>query len=654
MDNLYNLTKFSRTKKKERGKGRYKTKSSINRTKTKSKSPGRTKTKSKSPKGRTKSPKGRTKTKLSKGRLVINNNIDNYNQYLLENKLKHAEHPLADYPMNELIKLEEKYQKQQNELFRDFYLNNAQNQANYIFEKKYPHVNETFDYDEYNIVFPKRRSYNIPIGDFDILPENVKLVNGTTENKLIVQIRGHGVICNYNSFKEKIIEDPTQDIIRRTNIFDFLGNIQLLSTQTIGRYGTKSFEKIFYELIKKYSDFYNAVLDVKTQEEANNLNKLFTYFLKQHNILKLRQILLAYYNDTNLNNDIVNFRIYPKNLRPREPLNSLLAFWPSSSKPLNSEFYKITEEHIRKYGRINYDRLGETVEERKRKFLEEKTINNLEVNGIYDYTKKNPYGYYDVYNLLMEHEYEIKKCFLQQYKDAFNNDLIIRCSLLLPDKDTTKKLEAFLNSKQINIENYFECIRYNYYIYDLLSRDNIDLDKDIRYRGIRLNTLAMYIHALNIQKQSDILLVDNSCKGFYHEPIKPDKKRRFNLVTTNLDEPDFDYKSALKAKREASVNGEESTSSYESTYNELVRELFLNYQIFVEPPYSYKIDTFNNLYEQNIKLNNILEKKITDEYQNYATSDVDFLSDKFYKIRKDLYECKYRLHLLYKIFEYFK
>ena len=70
---------------------------------------------------------------------------------------------------------------------------------------------------------------------------------------MIIQIRAHGSFCEYNSFKQKIIEDPTQDILLRTDILDILGNIQLLSTQPAGRYGFKSFEKRFLYTYEKIS-----------------------------------------------------------------------------------------------------------------------------------------------------------------------------------------------------------------------------------------------------------------------------------------------------------------------------------------------------------------------------------------------------------------
>ena len=107
-------------------------------------------------------------------------------------------------------------------------------------------------------------------------------------------------------------QDPKQDIIKRTNILKILDNIQLLSTQTIGRYGSKDFTLIFYELMKKYTDFYYSVLNLETQKDANNLNKLYIYFYKKYDYSNFIRHLLSFHNDTDPNKSLTNFRIYPK------------------------------------------------------------------------------------------------------------------------------------------------------------------------------------------------------------------------------------------------------------------------------------------------------------------------------------------------------
>ena len=179
--------------------------------------------------------------------------------------------------------------------------------------------------------------------------------------------------------------------------------------------------------------------------------------------------------------------------------------------------------------------------------LEDKCINNHEITGIFDYTRKNIYGYYEPYNLILEHEYEIKKCFIEQCKKAKTDTEILQCSLLLPYKYTYNKLKIYLERNGLEIKDFFEAIKYNFYIFDIITRDEINKDKNVKFSSIPLTKLIQFIYDYNLQKRDDILIIENSCKSFYNEPLL-NKKRKYDLMYSNLNTK-FDYKSALKAKR---------------------------------------------------------------------------------------------------------
>ena len=186
--------------------------------------------------------------------------------------------------------------------------------------------------------------------------------------------------------------------------------------------------------MKKYPDFFHAVLNVNTQEEANNLNKLFTQFLKELNKIKFDTLLLQYFKSKNHGQDIINFRIYPKDINPRHPSNTSFSFWPT---------------------------------------------NIHEINGIFNYTK-NLNGLCEVYNLVLDNEYDIKKCFIEQNGKAVTHEEKLKCSLLLPNKEIMPRLYYYLIDNDYSLSDYFECIKYNYYIYDLLTfqhprRNDIEL-----------------------------------------------------------------------------------------------------------------------------------------------------------------------------------
>ena len=167
---------------------------------------------------------------------------------------------------------------------------------------------------------------------------------------------------------------------------------------------------------------------------------------------------------------------------------------------------------------------------------------------------------------------------------------------------------------------------------------------------VKLHTLIMYTHILNIKNNDNILLVDNSCKGFLKEPVKHGKKREFNLVKTELDEYSFDYRNTLQKKRKVSISGEKSVFTKELTLDDYITQLYLNYDK-EKGFYYHKLEDYIALYEENDKLITSLESKIRIEYYKYIDSTVDFCSREFYEIRQSIYKSKYNLYLLKKIID---
>lgn len=536
------------------------------------------------------------------------------------------------------------------EEYRDAYLRGAERQAKAIFKKRYG-VDErnVFHYSQYNRVFPKKKkssSNSAPQSDevksfldemdFD-LPEDY------SGSKKIVMIFGHSSFGDYDTFKSTFKKNPKEDTISRTKVLNKYKNIQLLSTQSIGRYGLVSFKFDFYKLLQKYEILYNALLELKTQKHANNLNKLVEHYFKTFDRNQYFRNLNSYHREFGKTDiKITQFRVYPKDTSPKHPNNIKINFYPFNRKPENAEFRKITDSDVYDYNTKYNSYLNTYSKDFTKKMLHFKRLMNHEIMGILNITKMNKFGYHEISSIILENLDEIKECFMEQNSSAITDVEIIKCALLIPEYETYEKLKTLLKRLKIDLEVFFDEINYNLHIFDFIlgNINNVPLSNqfgedykknrppilDLKSKGIPIDTLIEYIHDLNKKPglNEDILIIENSCKIIHGAPAK--KKAAYDMVELEYESnnSDFDPKEALLAKRAQSTQEFELESRSNSANNS---EKSLDYYIeqlrkaevvsdatldtFKLNDYRKFLDKLNdemNVYEQRHTINNKLQR----------------------------------------------
>ena len=358
-------------------------------------------------------------------------------------------------------------------------------------------------------------------------------------SKKIVMIFGHSAFGDYDTFKSTYKKNPKEDIISRTNVLNKYKNIQLLSTQSIGRYGLVSFKFDFYKLLQKYEILYNALIELKTQKHANNLNKLVEHYFKTFDRNQYFRNLNSYHREFGKTDiRITQFRVYPKDTSPKHPNNIKINFYPFNRKSEDAEFKKITDSDIYDYNTKYNTSLNRYSKDFAKKMLHFKRLMNLEIMGILNITKMNKFGYHEIYSIILENLDEIKECFMEQNSNAITDVEIIKCAILIPDYDTYEKFKKLFKRLKIDLEVFFDEINYNLHIFDFILGNikNVPLRYqfgeyykqgkppilDLKYKGIPMNTLIQYIHDLNKKPglNEDILIIENSCKVIHGAPAK--------------------------------------------------------------------------------------------------------------------------------------
>ena len=170
----------------------------------------------------------------------LNRNNDKYT--IFKYKMNQENHPLAQEPMN-------------NEFYQDLYdqnyyryLDDAYRQSKKILKE------EEFNYRYYPKVFKKeinsrrqqerieqleRNKFTGTLDDFEFPPKSLN-------DKRILLMMAHSHICSYDTFKRIFKSNASRNIIPRTEFVDTdFYDIQVLSTQTIGRFGYQIFYKFF-------------------------------------------------------------------------------------------------------------------------------------------------------------------------------------------------------------------------------------------------------------------------------------------------------------------------------------------------------------------------------------------------------------------------
>ena len=372
----------------------------------------------------------------------------------------------------------------------------------------------------------KQNEFKGTLDDFEFPPKS-------PNNKKILLMMAHSDICPYSEFKSSYRRNPKQNIISRTELGDkHFYNVQVLSTQTIGRPGYQSIYSLFYELLDN-EIWVDALLEIESQADAENLNKLFKYLYTFYKRYKYDITLTHMYGKQYKGKkELTNFRIYPKKTKPKYPMNQGLSFYPS------------------------YDD---------------------EVRGIFDLTTIKKKGKHSRYSLIMTHKYDIKQCFKNQIdrvvkqmkKKPVGVELQklrlkrIQAALLIPDDDTIEKLDfSFTETGRFassfypikpTIELFFKELKYNLAIFNIYRDFHLsNPEGSLSDFDINLSTILKLIREVSAT-QDDILLIENSCKLFYGSEFGSDNKIG-DIVASQKKDRFFDYQSALIAKREQSRN----------------------------------------------------------------------------------------------------
>ncbi len=487
--------------------------------------------------------KRKTKRKQQKQNIIVkskkplkelNREDDAYNR--LMHNMDVMNHPLAEEPFNNDAK-----QQLYNNMY-NIYLRNALEQSKHNMGN-----HKVFDYNDYRQVFRKELEAKKEMEKFaNSMVKNIdefEFPKASTNNKKIVMIMAHSSVCSWSRFKQKAMNNPEANSISRTKILNKYDNMQLLSTQSIGRSGLTSFYFIFFELLQTNTVFHNAILELTTQSDAENLNKLFEYFVSITN-QTFYQLEKKFIGKSVV--EFTNFRIYPKKTTHRHPLNNIISFYPHNRVKEDEIFKRVTVGD-----KISYSLFKKKTDLKRfttdKDVLTYKYLKNHEVIGVFDITKLNEYGLYDINSIVFEHLDLIKDCFKVQVINGKTLLDIIKFSLLIPDKQTITKLEeAFATlSPPVLLEDYLVELKYNYDIFDLITKNKSMMGE------ISLETIIEIVHDLNMSND-DIILVDNTCKDITNVPIEG--KKYVNILESNVvpNDNDFDIKKIIKKHRRKS------------------------------------------------------------------------------------------------------
>ena len=464
--------------------------------------------------------------------VVENLNRNNNRYYSLMYKMDRENHPLAQEPMNN-----DYYQELMNENYYN-YLDSAYNQSKKILKE------EEFNYRDYPKVFKKeinsrrqqerieklkRNRFTGTLDEFEFPPKSLN-------NKRILVMMAHSDICPYDTFKKTFTSNASRNIIPRTEFVDSdFYDIQVLSTQTIGRPGYQIFYKFFYDLLDN-DIWFNALLEIEKQSDAENLNLLFKYLYTFYRTHEYYKFIEHFYGKNFKGKKVMtNFRIYPKKTNPKYPMDQYLSFYPSY---------------------------------------------NDEVRGIFNFTTIKKKGKYSKYSLIMKYMYDIKKCFKEQV-DEVNKQLKnrvfdiktsigykklqelrlkkIQTALLIPDEQTIEKLkeefkilEQFAHIKP-TYEIFLQEIQYNLAIYNIYYQQFQEkYSQNLADFDIKLSTILRLVR--EVSGYGNILLVENSCKKFSGSTYGSNQSVG-DLISSQQINHSFDYKTALLAKRQQSRNG---------------------------------------------------------------------------------------------------
>ena len=518
---------------------------------------------------------------------------ENKYQSLIINMNK-TNHPLAQYPLND------EFHNQLYHRNKKLYLDLAFKQSQKILK------DSEFSYNDYNKVFKKeiiskKKEQLRNDQDFKGTLDDFRFPNKSLNNKKILVLMGHSSICEYYQFKSLFKKSPKQDILSRTdNVDKHLFDIQILSTQTLGRPGYQIFYEIFYKLLNN-DIWHDALLELETQSDAENLNFLFKYlytFYKKYDYDFLIKDL--YGEKFKGKKEITNFRIYPKNTQPKYPLDQLVSFYPQRKD---------------------------------------------EIRGLYDFTTIKVKGKFKRFSLIMEYMGNIKKCFQKQINSIYLNNsktnIIlesqqelhlkkIQTALLIPNEETIKLLKLEFNSLKTNgtpkptIESFLDELKYNFAIYNLYHKEYKSYPKrSLRNFNIKLSALIQITREV-FDQNDDILLVENTCKQLNESEFVNSNVR--DLSVSQKIDPTFNYQSALIAKRSQSRDTNQP-QTVQSNYNNIfLRKLYIDILKKNEHRVYYDKNCFSKINE-NPQYKKNLEEFTLKDFKKLIAEFVDVKSD---------------------------
>jgi len=383
------------------------------------------------------------------------------------------------------------------------------------------------------------------------------------KNKRVFILKTHGAIVNYNEYKRSRMEGE-KDFMLRTDILKTFTDIELVSTNYIGKYGSSILNFIPYYFLKQANleDFYNQLMSLDTQKEANNLNKMYMYMLRFQFPEIYKNLIDAYGYQPNT--DITNFRIY-HSLLEKNPHNINYSFFPYNRKPDKekkdkglAQFINMTN-HGKEKAQLELSKYTKKKENYNiEDILKYQKLDNFEISGLFEVTKEvsttfnnNNFEYEDIDNYIIDNILVIKECFLEEirsYEKEKNNIGIIKCTLLIPSKYTLN----ILSHNDIDIEKYLECLYYNIIIFIKLSLQPFDK------QNLNIKTIIELIGYETFMEEKKVVLLENACKVFLGTKIK-----KFDIMSKNgrfskaylLDDFDDDFltENAIRADREATL-----------------------------------------------------------------------------------------------------
>ena len=335
-------------------------------------------------------------------------------------------------------------------------------------------------------------------------------------NSRIFIISGHSGVSDIdfmkppNNYAKYNRSTELRDINLKSN-----NRFRLLATQSLGRLAFNKFINQIINLLKRYPDFHQTVINTETDGDTQNLNLFLLRYLLTSNRRELD--LMSYYEYDDLiqiygTKFITDFRLFPKPLNPDLEQN-----------PLNKGFHCYPNvEEIDSEGNKHFDR--DTV------------------RGVYEITSLNKWGLWDIDDFIKSDE--LRELFSDQYDRAIESDLFIakiRFALRIPDKFTIplildEKGEAFLDK----LNSLIKMNREIYKIYLSAYRKGKNL------RSISISQKIIYDLIYNeTDNGDDVLMIDNSCSPV----IQKDYPYKNQTV-----EPGFEWIKKYRPKRSDSAN----------------------------------------------------------------------------------------------------